>query len=285
MNISKLADIHPDATIGKDVEIESFVRIDKDVVIGDGTWIGANASIYPGARIGKNCKIFPGAVIAGVPQDLKFRGEYSTVEIGDNTTIREYVTVNRGTSSTGVTRIGSNTLMMAYSHVGHDSVVGDNCVVANSVQIAGEVVIEDWAIIGGVSAIHQFCRIGAHSMVSGMSGILSDVAPYTKVFGIPARYIGINTIGLKRRGFTREQINNIRDIYRVVYEQGLNTTMALEYITLVMDVSEEMAVILRFFENSTRGVVKRLNGEESGHSKVQTHNGVEIAVNHSATNP
>lgn len=278
MRISKLADIHPDATIGKDVEIESFVRIDKDVVIGDGTWIGANASIYPGARIGKNCRIFPGAVIAAVPQDLKFRGEYSTAQIGDNTTIREYVTINRGTASTRVTRVGSNTLMMAYSHVGHDSLVGDNCVVANSVQIAGEVIVEDWAIIGGASAIHQFCRIGAHSMVSGMSGILSDVAPYTKVFGIPARYIGINTIGLKRRGYTREQINNVRDIYRIIYEQGLNTSMALEYVTLAMDVSEEMAVILRFFEKSGRGVVKQQNGKEQGKKPEKVKDNIEVAL-------
>ncbi len=143
MSISKLADIHPDAILGKGVEVESFAKIGKDVVVGDHTWIGSNATIFPGARIGKHCKIFPGAVIAGIPQDLKFKGDYSTVEIGDHTTIREYVTINRGTSRNGVTKVGDHYLLMAYSHIGHDSVVGNNCVIVNSVQIAGEVTIED----------------------------------------------------------------------------------------------------------------------------------------------
>jgi UDP-N-acetylglucosamine acyltransferase len=256
MSISKLADIHPDAILGKGVEVESFAKIGKDVVVGDHTWIGSNATIFPGARIGKHCKIFPGAVIAGIPQDLKFKGDYSTVEIGDHTTIREYVTINRGTSRNGVTKVGDHSLLMAYSHIGHDSVVGNNCVIVNSVQIAGEVAIEDWAVIGGMSAVHQFCRIGAHAMVSGMTGVLLDVAPYTKVFGVPATYVGINSIGLKRRGFTKEQIDTIRDVYRILFQQGLNTSQALEYLEHYLEPSNEKDQIVRFINSSSRGFVK-----------------------------
>ncbi|MDG5799615.1 acyl-ACP--UDP-N-acetylglucosamine O-acyltransferase [Marinilabiliaceae bacterium ANBcel2] len=254
--ISNKAEIHPDAVIGKNVVIEAFAKIDKDVVIGEGTWIGANATIYPGARIGSNCKVFPGAVIAAIPQDLKFKGEYSTVKIGDNTTIREYVTINRGTASKGVTKVGKNSLLMAYSHLGHDTEVGDNCVIANSVQVAGEVVIEDWAVIGGSSAIHQFCRVGAHAMVSGMSGILSDVAPYTKVFGVPANYMGINSVGLKRRGFTREQIEIIHDVYRAIYQSGMNNSQAIEHVELCVEPSAEKEQIVEFVKGSKRGIIK-----------------------------
>ncbi len=263
MNISPLADIHPDALIGQGVEVEAFVKIDKDVVIGEGTWVGANACIYPGARIGKHCKIFPGAVVSAIPQDLKFKGEYSTVEVGDFTTIREYATINRGTATQGATRVGSHCLLMAYSHIGHDSQIADHCVISNSVQIAGEVTIDPWVVVGGMSAIHQFCHIGQHAMISGMTGVLSDVAPYTKVFGVPAKYIGINATGLKRRGFPKEKIDNIHDIYRILFREGLNTSMALDYIQLVVDVSEEMVTIMDFFRNSNRGVVKAPGDSES----------------------
>ena len=254
--ISPKAEVHPEAVIGKDVVVEAFAKIDKDVVIGEGTWIGSNAVIYPGARIGAHCKVFPGAVIAGVPQDLKFKGEYSTVEIGDNTTIREYVTINRGTAARGVTKVGSNTLLMAYTHLGHDVEVGNHCVIANSVQIAGEVDIEDWAIVGGGSAIHQFVRIGAHAMVSGMAGVLTDVAPYTKVFGLPAAYMGINYVGLKRRGFTREQIESIHDAYRVFYQRGMNASQAVEYMQTYLPVTPERDEIIHFIKSSKRGVIK-----------------------------
>jgi UDP-N-acetylglucosamine acyltransferase len=238
------------------VVVEAFAKIDKDVVIGEGTWIGSNAVIYPGARIGAHCKVFPGAVIAGVPQDLKFKGEYSTVEIGDHTTIREYVTINRGTAARGVTKVGSHTLLMAYTHLGHDVVVGDHCVIANSVQVAGEVEIEDWAIVGGSSAIHQFVRIGAHAMVSGMAGVLTDVAPYTKVFGLPAAYMGINYVGLKRRGFTREQIEVVHDAYRVFYQRGMNATQAVEYMQTYLPATPERDEIIHFIKSSKRGVIK-----------------------------
>jgi UDP-N-acetylglucosamine acyltransferase len=253
--ISKLAEIHPDAIIGKNVTVEAFAKIYKDVVIGDGSWIGSNATIFPGTRIGENCKIYPGAVIAGEPQDLKFRGEYSLVEIGDHTTIREYATINRGTDSKGVTRVGSHTLLMAYSHLGHDTSVGDHCVISNSVQLAGEVLVEDYAIIGGMSAIHQFCRVGAYAFVSGMTGVLSDVAPYTKVFGIPASYMGINTLGLTRRGFSREQVETISEAYRLLYQKGLNITQALEAMAII-EPTPELEKIIGFIKNSRRGVIK-----------------------------
>ncbi len=276
MDISPLADINPKAVIGKNVRIEAFARIDQDVVIGDGTWIGTNASLYPGARIGRNCSIFPGAVIAAIPQDLKFSGEYSGVEIGDNSTIREYVTVNRATKPGGYTRVGSNTLLMAYSHIGHDTTVGNNCVIVNSVQVAGEVIIQDWAVIGGMSAIHQFCRIGEHAMVSGMSGIVSDVPPYTKVFGIPAKYIGINSIGLKRRGFDKESIDIIRDIYRHVYQNGMNTSQAVEHIESGISQTEETKRIISFIRESERGIVKAvLAGSDS---RGQSSNGGRVSV-------
>ncbi|SFD69854.1 acyl-ACP--UDP-N-acetylglucosamine O-acyltransferase [Thermophagus xiamenensis] len=254
--ISNRAEIHPDAKIGKNVTIEAFAKIDKDVVIGDGTWIGSNAIIYPGARIGKDCKIFPGAVISAQPQDLKFKGEYTTVEIGDRTTVREYVTINRGTAARGVTSVGNDTLLMAYSHLGHDVSVGNHCVISNSVQLAGEVVLEDWVVIGGMSAVHQFCRVGAHAMVSGMSGVLSDVPPYSKVFGVPVAYMGINVVGLKRRGFSKQQIDNIHEIYRVIYQQGRNISQALEYIQTYLDPNPEMGNIISFIKSSKRGIVK-----------------------------
>lgn len=272
MNISKNSEIHPEATIGENVTIEAFVRIDKDVVIGEGTWIGANASIYAGARIGKHCKIFPGAVISAEPQDLKFNGEYSTVEIGNYTTIREYATINRGTASKGVTRIGNHCLLMAYSHIGHDSDIGHHCVISNSVQVAGEVIIEDWVVVGGMSAIHQFCRIGTHSMVSGMTGILSDVAPYTKVFGVPAKYIGINAVGMKRREFTKQQINAVHDIYRILFQQGLNTSDALDLIESSIEDSEEKDRIVNFIQKTHRGIIKHADKKMA--PSVTTANGL-----------
>jgi UDP-N-acetylglucosamine acyltransferase len=259
--ISNRAEIHPDAKIGNNVTVEAFAKIDKDVVIGEGTWVGSNAIIYRGARIGRECKIYPGAVISAEPQDLKFKGEYSTVEIGDRTTVREYVTVNRGTAARGVTSVGSDTLLMAYTHLGHDVEVGNHCVVSNSVQLAGEVVLEDWVVIGGMSAVHQFCRIGAHSMVSGMSGVLSDVAPFTKVFGVPVYYIGINIVGLRRRGFSREQIDNIHEIYRAIYQQGRNISQAIEYVQAYLDPTPEMGQIISFIKASKRGIVKNAIGQ------------------------
>ncbi|MEY2894802.1 MAG: Acyl-[acyl-carrier-protein]--UDP-N-acetylglucosamine O-acyltransferase, partial [Bacteroidota bacterium] len=194
-----LSVIHPSAKIAANVSIDPFSVIHEDVEIGEGTWVGSNVTIFPGARIGKNVRIFPGAVISAVPQDLKFGGEITTAEIGDNTTIRECVTINRGTSDKQKTVIGKNCLIMAYVHVAHDCIVGDNCILANAVQMAGHVTVGDFAIIGGSSAIHQFASIGRHVMISGGSLVRKDVPPFTKAGREPLSYAGINSVGLRRR--------------------------------------------------------------------------------------
>ena len=234
--------IHPDAQIGKDVIIGPFVTIEEDVIIGDGTRIDSNASILKGSRIGKNCHICSGAVIGGEPQDLKFRGEYSTAEIGDNTTIREFVTVNRGTASRGKTVVGSNCLIMAYSHIAHDCILKNNIIVANATQIAGEVEIDDFATIGGGTLMHQFSKRGAHVMIQGGSHINKDVPPFAIVGRIPTVFAGVNLIGLRRRGYTAEQIENIQNIYRILYNSSLNNTDALNKIMAEIPDSEEKSV-------------------------------------------
>lgn len=251
-----LANIHPNAKIGKDVTIEPFATIQGDVEIGDGSWIGPNAVIMDGARIGKNCKIFPGAVISAVPQDLKFDGEITTAWIGDNSIIRECVTVSRGTTDKYKTVIGSSCLIMAYAHVAHDCIIGDHCIIVNSVQLGGHVEIDDWTVIGGTSAVHQFVKIGKHVMISGQSMVRKDVPPFTKAGRNPVSYVGINSIGLRRRGYQSEQINQIQDIYRVLYLKGNNNTQALEYIELEMAPSAERDEILNFIKRSTRGIMK-----------------------------
>ena len=251
-----LSYIHPDAKIGKDVIISPFVTIEKDVIIGDGTWIGSSATIMAGARIGKNCKIFPGAVISAAPQDLKFAGEYSTVEIGDNTTIREFVTVNRGTVSKDKTVVGDNCLLMAYVHIAHDCIIGNHCIIVNSVNVAGEVEIGDWAIVGGSSAIHQFVKIGAHVMISGGSLVRKDVPPYITAGKTPLAFAGINSIGLRRRKFSNDTIYQIQDIYREIYQKKQNNTQAIEYIEKNIPQSTERDEIINFIKNSERGIIK-----------------------------
>jgi len=251
-----LAYVHPDAQIAENVVIDPFVTIDKNVVIGKGTWIGPNVTILNGARIGENCKIFPGAVIAADPQDLKYKGEQTEVLIGDNTTIREYVTINRGTSVKGKTIIGNNTLLMANVHVAHDCIIGNNVILVNSVQIAGEVVVDDWAITGGVSAIHQFTHIGSHSIISGGSMVGKDVPPFVKAGRNPVSYAGVNSIGLRRRGFSNEKINEIQEVNRFLYQRGLNNKKAIEKIEAEMPASKERDEIILFFRNSERGIMK-----------------------------
>ena len=251
-----LAYIHPQAKIAENVVIDPFVTIHKDVVIGEGTWIGSNATIMNGARIGKNCRIFPGAVISAVPQDLKFGGEDTLVVIGDNTTIRECVTINRGTSDRKETRVGNNVLLMAYTHIAHDCVVGNNCILANGVQLAGHITVDDFAIIGGMSAVHQFVSIGAHVMISGGSLVRKDVPPYTKAGREPLSYVGINSVGLRRRGFSSEKINEIQDIYRVLFLKNSNTTKALDLVEAGFKPTEERDEIINFIRNSNRGVMK-----------------------------
>jgi UDP-N-acetylglucosamine acyltransferase len=251
-----LTSIHPSAILGSNVSIDPFSVIHEDVEIGDGTWIGSNVTIFPGARIGKNVRIFPGAVISAIPQDLKFGGEVTTAEIGDHTTIRECATINRGTSDRMKTVIGKHCLIMAYVHVAHDCVVGDHCIIANSVQMAGHVNLGDFAIIGGSSAVHQFANIGRHVMISGGSLVRKDVPPFTKSGREPLTYAGINSIGLKRRGFTDERIAEIQEVYRYVYLKGLNNQDALTQIEANIQASPERDEIITFIRNSERGIMK-----------------------------
>jgi len=251
-----LAYIHPEAQIADNVVIESFAWIGKDVVIGEGTWIGPNATIMDGARIGKNCKIFPGAVVSAIPQDLKFNGEITTAEIGDNTTLRECVTVNRGTISKGKTVVGNNCLLMAYVHIGHDCKLGNNIIISNSTNVAGEIIIDDFAVISGDVQIHQFVHIGGHVMISGGSLVRKDVPPYITVAREPLNYVGVNSVGLSRRGFSKEKINEIQDTYRFVYQKGLNTAQALEVIEKEIPQSDERDYIINFIKSAERGITK-----------------------------
>lgn len=254
-----LANIHPEAKIAENVIIEPFATIHKDVVIGEGTTIGANTVIMDGARIGKNVKIFPNSVISGEPQDLKFKGEITTAEIGDNTIIREFVTINRGTFAKEKTIVGKNCLLMAYSHVAHDCIVGNNIIMANGAQIAGEVEVDDFAILGGGTLVHQFVKIGKHVITQGGLLLGKDVPPYVTAARLPASYAGVNSIGLRRRGFTNEQITKIQDIYRVVFNQGLNKSDALKKIINDFEDSEEKATIIKFLQGSTRGIISKYN--------------------------
>jgi UDP-N-acetylglucosamine acyltransferase len=251
-----LAYVHPQARIAKNVVIEPFVNIEKNVEIGEGTWIGSNVTIMEGARIGKNCRIFPGAVIAAIPQDLKYAGEDTLVRVGDNTTIREFVTLNRGTKANMETVVGSNCLVMAYVHIAHDCIVGNNCILANAVTLAGHIIVEDYAFIGGVTAVHQFVNIGQHSMISGGSLVRKDVPPYTKAAREPLSYVGINSIGLRRRGFTSEKINEIQEIYRYIYLKGHNVSQALEMIEAMMPATAERDEIISFISSSARGIMR-----------------------------
>lgn len=248
--------IHPEAKIAPNVEIGPFVTIEKNVEIGEGTKIGSNATIMEGTTIGKNCQVFPGAVIGASPQDLKFAGEYTTVVIGNNTTIREFVTINRGTKSKGKTVIGNNCLLMAYVHVAHDSILANNVILVNGVQIAGEVVIDDWAIIGGLSAVHQFVHIGAHVMIAGGSLVSKDVPPYVKAARESLTYMGINSVGLRRRNFSNEQIRDIQECYRVLFQSKLNNSDAVALIESQLPATPERDQITRFVKNSQRGIIK-----------------------------
>ena len=254
--ISEQAFVHPNAEIGKNVTIDAFAYIDENVVIGDGTHIYPHATVLSGARIGKNCNIFPGAVISAIPQDLKFVGEKTTAVIGDNTTIRESATVNRGTASKGTTIVGSHCLIMAYAHVAHDCKLGDRIILGNATQLAGEVVVDDWAIISGGTLVHQFCHLGAHIMVQGGSRISKDIPPYVMVGREPLGYMGLNIVGLRRRGFIAEQMNAIQESYRYIYLSGLNTTQALEAIEKNIPESKEREDILSFIKSSERGIIK-----------------------------
>jgi len=254
--ISPLAFVHPEAKIGENVEIAPFAFIDRDVEIGDGCVIDASATICQYTKLGKNCHVFPSAVIGAIPQDLKFHGEVTWTLIGDNNVLREFVTVHRGTFSKGQTVIGNNNLIMAYCHVAHDCVLGNNIIMSNCTQLAGEVVVDDFAIIGGGTLVHQFSHIGSHVMIQGGSRINKDVPPYIIAAREPIAYCGVNSVGLNRRGFTPEQIHTIQEVYRLLYQGGMNTTQALDHIEATMPASEQRDMIVKFVKASTRGVVR-----------------------------
>jgi len=262
--IHPLTDIHPDAKIAPSVEIGPFVTIDKDVEIGEGTKILSNVTIFEGARIGKNCLIFPGAVLSAIPQDMKFKGEKTFIEIGNNTIIRECVTIHRGTAAKGTTKVGDNCLIMAYSHLAHDCILGNNIIIGNATQLAGEIEIDDWAILAGGVLVHQFCKIGAHVMIQGGSRLPKDIPPYIIVGREPASYAGLNLVGLRRRGFTTQQIDTIHDTYRLIYQSGLNNSDAMNQVKANIPDSPERNNIISFIQSSSRGIIrgyKEKNGE------------------------
>ncbi|GAB4131893.1 MAG: acyl-ACP--UDP-N-acetylglucosamine O-acyltransferase [Bacteroidia bacterium] len=257
--ISPLAHIHPDAKIGAGTTVAPFAFIEGDVVIGKNCWIGPHAVIMDGARIGDGCRIFPGAVISAIPQDLKFEGERTTTEIGNNTTIRECVTVNRGTKDRWKTAVGNNCLLMAYVHIAHDSLIGNNVILANSVNVAGHVVIEDFAILEGYVGVSQFVHVGAHSFIAGQSGIRKNVPPFVKAAREPLSYVGVNSVGLRRRGFSNETILQIEDIYRTLYVKGLNVSNAVSVIEKEAPESKEKNLILEFIRNSKDGIIRGIS--------------------------
>ena len=254
--ISNLAFVNPEARLGENVIIEPFAYIAGNVIIGDGTWVGPNSTILDGARIGKNCKIFPSSVISGIPQDLKFRGEDSTVELGDNTTVREGVTINRGTAAVGRTVIGKDCLLMAYAHIGHDCNIGNFCIIGNSSAMAGEVNVDDWAIVSAGTLVHQFTNIGGHVFIGGGSKVRTDVPPFIKADRDPLSFMGLNTVGLTRRGFEKERIDEIHNIYRLIYQNGLNISQALERIEEEFNPSTHRDYILEFIRKSERGIIR-----------------------------
>ena len=258
--IQPLAYIHPQAKIADNVVIEPFVTIHKNVEIGEGTWIGPNVTIMDGARIGKNCRIYPGAVISGAPQDLKYNGEDTTVEIGDNTTIRECVTINRGTKDRWKTKIGNNCLIMAYCHIAHDCEVGNYCIFSNNTTLAGHITVGDYVVLAGMVAIHQFCNVGSHACVTGGSLVRKDVPPYVKAAREPLSYVGINSVGLRRRGYSSDDINEIQDIYRTLFVKNYNVSAALDVIEAEKQPTEIRDEILDFIRNSNRGIMRGFTG-------------------------
>ncbi len=251
--------IHPNAKLATNVKIDPFSVIHQNVEIGSGTWIGSNVTIMEGARIGSNCRIFPGAVIAGIPQDLKYEGENTTVEIGNNTTIREFVTINRGSKDKWTTKVGDNCLIMAYSHIAHDCIIGNNCIMSNNTQMAGHVTLGDYAILAGMCAVHQFVQIGQHAFIAGGSLVSKDVPPYIKAGRTPLSYAGVNSVGLKRRGFSLERINHILDIFRIIYNKSLNTSQALNFIEEEIEATDERDEIVTFIRDSGRGIIKKFS--------------------------
>lgn len=260
------AAVHPNARIGKNVKIGPWVTIEADVVIGDNTTIGANVCIMSGTRIGKNCQIFPGAVVGAIPQDLKYSGEDTTLEIGDNVIIREYCTLNRGTRANYKTVIGNNCLLMAYVHVAHDCVIGEHCILANNATLAGHVEIEEHVILGGMTAVHQFVQIGAHALIGGGTLLNKDVPPYVRISRYPASYIGVNTVGLRRQGFASNVIRSIQDIYHQLFVEHRNISKGVKFIEEHIEDSLERQRIIGFTRASKNGLIKGLNNKRKNNT-------------------
>jgi UDP-N-acetylglucosamine acyltransferase len=254
--IHTTAIVHPNADIGDNVKIGPFTIVEDDVVIGKGSNIGSNVLLASGTRLGENCNVFNGAVLGTVPQDLKFGGEKTTLEVGNNTTIREFATLNRGTTDHWKTVVGSNCLLMAYSHVAHDCALGDNVIIANSVNMAGHVTIEDHVGIGGLTPIHQFVKIGKHTFIGGASKVRQDVPPFILAVDEPLRYGGLNKIGLKRRGFSQATLDNLKKAYRYIYHSKMLLTDALKKIEDELEPLSEVQEVVMFFRNSERGVIR-----------------------------
>ncbi|MBR1539228.1 MAG: acyl-ACP--UDP-N-acetylglucosamine O-acyltransferase [Bacteroidales bacterium] len=254
----KMTNVHPGARIGRGVEISPFTTIAENVEIGDGCWIGPGVTIFDYVRLGRGCKVFPGAVIGAIPQDLKFQGEETWVEIGEGTTIRECATINRGTAASGkfLTRVGSDCLIMSYVHIAHDCNIGNHCIFSSFSGFAGEVDAGDWAIVGGGTMVHQFSHIGEHAMVGGAAAVTKDIPPYTICGRNPAVFEGVNLIGLRRRNFPAGTISEISAIYKMIYNGGLNVSDACRQVKELFDASDHRDKILQFIENSKRGIVR-----------------------------
>ena len=255
IHIDSRAVVSPKATIGDGVQVGPFAVIEDDVAIGEGTTIGAHTVIHSGSRIGRECRIHPMAAIGGLPQDLKFRGEPTTLEIGDKTVVREFVTLNRATAETGRTIIGSNCLFMAYSHVGHDCVVGDNVILANCCGLGGHVHLGNWVILGALTPVHQFCHIGDHAMIGGGFRVVKDVPPYILAGSEPLIFAGLNIIGLRRRGFSAKSIELLNKTYRLIYRSSLNVSQAVARIAEEVEPSPEVEAVLSFIAKSKRGII------------------------------
>jgi UDP-N-acetylglucosamine acyltransferase len=255
-NIHPTAIVSPNAKLGEDVQVAAYAIIEGDVEIGDGTIVGPHVCIYDGARIGKNVKFYQSAAVSNAPQDLKYANEKTYFHIGDNTVVREFVTLHRGTVETNESKIGSNCLIMAYAHIAHDCIIGDNCIIANSVQVAGHVTIGNWVIIGGGSLVHQFGIIGNHAMIQGGMSVAADVPPFVMAANVPMKYSGLNVIGLRRRGFSNEDIQTLKDAYKMFYFSGLNTSDAKEEINAKFT-NKYVKEIVEFIEKSKRSILKK----------------------------
>ena len=255
-NVHPTAIVSRKAELGEGVSIGPYTIVEDNVVIGEGTRVASTALIASGARIGRNCTVAHGAVIATVPQDLKFEGEESEVEIGDNTVVREYATINRGTKASGTTTVGTDCLIMAYAHIAHDCVIGDHAILSNAVNLAGHIEIGDWAILGGVLPVHQFVKIGAHAMIGGGFRVQQDVCPFALAAGYPLKVVGLNIVGLRRRNFQPEILRKLESVFKILFFSGLNTSQAVERIESEVELVPEVRTILDFVRNTERGLVK-----------------------------